>query len=138
MKKEFIISEEVAEAQVDLFCNYYDIDLSDSAESQKEAVETARKKIIRAIRFGEMEISLDDEDDPIIKQMIPIKGGGTTDIEYGVLSGKHKKAMTKQEEFGKMYSLLGSLSGLGETAISKLKGRHLSTAECIGMFFLQV
>lgn len=138
MKKEFKLSEESAETQIDIFCDYYDIDRNELPESQAEAVDTSIKKISRAIRYGTVEISLNDDDDAVVTQIVQTKDGSETKIVYGVLSGKNKKAMSKQEDYGKIYSLLGSLSGLGETAISKLKGAHLSVAECIGMLFLQV
>ncbi len=138
MKKPFILSEESADKQVDMFCEYYDIDRSECAESQAEAVETSIKKISKAIRRGTVEISLNDDEDIIVTQTIPLKDESETKIVYGALSGKNKKAMSKQEDYGKIYALLGSLSGLGDTAISKLKGAHLSVAECIGMLFLQV
>ena len=38
----------------------------------------------------------------------------------------------------KMYSLAGSMTGLGETGIRKLTGLDMSAMECIAFVFLQV
>lgn len=128
---DFILSEESAAEQLELFMDYYDVDMNDIPTAQRDAVDIACRKVSKAIRRGKIEIR--NTDGLQVVQMVK-----ETELVYGELTGRAKIAMGDKTDYGKIYALLGSLSGAGETAIQKLKGADLSIAECIGMLFLQV
>lgn len=134
------ISEQVAMEQLDGLLDYYDLDLNDIKNSaQRDAVESAYNRLIKAVRKGNLEFSNDDNIKIVQHLKKPLGESGT--IEYRELDGKAKVAMKDKADtdyYGRIYSLLGSLSGLGETAIIGLKGSDLSVAECLGVLFLQV
>lgn len=138
------ISEQVAMEQLDGLMDYYDLDLNDIKNSaQRDAVESAYNRLVKAVRKGNLEFSPEATKDKNIKIVQHLKKpiGESGTIEYRELDGKAKVAMKDKSDtdyYGRIYSLLGSLSGLGETAITGLKGSDLSVAECLGVLFLQV
>jgi hypothetical protein len=96
----------------------------------------SKTKILRAIRRGLIEIGTDTDGNIKVTQNI-----AEDKIDYAVIAGKHKVAMKDKSDtdnYGKIYALMGSLSGLGETAIQKLKGVDLGLVESLGGFYLQV
>ncbi|MCK5127580.1 MAG: hypothetical protein KAR42_15090 [candidate division Zixibacteria bacterium] len=131
-----VISWEVANEQFNLFLDYYDLEAEDFAnEATKEQFETASNKLVKAITKGRLEIK--EEESLCVTQIL--KNG--EHIEYGVVSGKHKLAMKGKKDtdiFGRIYAIMGSITGLGETAILKLAGIDLSIAESLGFLLLQV
>lgn len=134
--KDFKISAEVARDQLDLFLEYYEIDSDDIPEKQIEAVEASKNRVIKAIRKGKLEVT---DNDGCVKFVQHLKTEKT--IIYGEISGQSKIAMKSKLEadyYGRIYALVGSLTGVGETGILKLKGADMSLAECIGALFLQV
>ena len=127
------ISRDTAEGTFQEFLDYYDIAIDEVTEDQANAWKPSEQKIIKAIMRGRLEIVTDDNF--LIIQHL--KGGEK--VEYKEITGKSKVVMDKEKgEYGKMYALLGSLSGLGQTAIKKMNGRDVSLAETIGFFFLMV
>jgi hypothetical protein len=140
-KQDFKLSEEAAENQFDLFLDFYDIDIpSIGHKDLKAGLETSKLKIIRAIRKGRLEITENDTGVIVVQHITDREGNGDT-ITYGVVAGKHKVAMKDKadtDNYGKIYALMGSLSGLGETAIQKLQGVDSGIVECLGGFYLQV
>ncbi|MCK4499839.1 hypothetical protein KAU11_05035 [Candidatus Babeliales bacterium] len=131
-----VLSEESAQDQLELFFEYYDMEVEDIHDDQAKALEMSISRIIKSIRKGKLEFA---ETDSILKITQHLKNGTT--IVYGEISGKTKLAMKSKldtDNYGKIYSLCGSLTGIGEAGISKLKGADLSLCECIGALFLQV
>ena len=101
---------------------------TDEEKAEKKIVEDLLKDVMNGYIYFEF-----PEDDCFVIQVL--KSG--KEIRYATLEGKHKKAMRdKNSNYSKLYEFLGSLSGLGEKAIEKLKGADLVTAEKISAFFL--
>jgi len=129
------ISKESAALQMQVFYDHYDVDISALPDEVGAAVSMASSKLIKAIRRERLEVIIEDGD---LKIKQTIQTGEV--IEYAELCGESKIAMGKKSEgdnYGKIYALLGSLSGLGETAIINLKGKDLTTAEAIGVLLMQ-
>jgi hypothetical protein len=130
-----IINEEVATEQAGIMLDYYDIDPEDLPEDQQKVVETYTRKLIKAIMKGRVEIK-EVDGKPAITQFTD---GGST-IEYGVLSGKAREETSKVKDnnhYGKIFAMLGSMGNVGKDGISALEGPDLTTAEALGMLFLQ-
>ena len=130
------ISEDAAREQLDALFEYYEIETDELPDAQKKATEAAGLKLLKAIRIGRLEIDLDDDDIIRIKQNI--RNGEP--LIYREIDGKAKVAMSRKDDgdaYGKAYAMMGSLCGLGETAIISLKSHDLSVVECLGMVFLQ-
>lgn len=133
---EYKLSEKVARDQLQAMLDYYEIDIDDIEEKDvKRAVKAGYKRVIKAIRLGRLEISTEGD----IKITQTTRNGEK--IVYREIDGKAKVAMAGKEEkdyYGKSYAMMGSLSDLGESGITMLKGVDLSLAEVLGMIFLQV
>lgn len=137
-----VISEENAEDQIKELFDYYDIDLEDYAglkikgTDTKKALEVSRRKIIKAIKKGRLEIS-NGEEGFIITQTLKGTYSSMTQLQYKPISGRAKVAMDKYEgDDARMYGLLAAMSGVEAGNIQALVGPDLSTAECLGGFFL--
>lgn len=133
---EYKISEEAAAEQIDALFDYYEIDLNELPGAQKKATEAARGKLLRATRLGRVEIDLDD--DGVIRVKQNIRNGEP--LTYREIDGKAKVAMSGKDAddaYGRAYAMMGSLCGLGETAVISLKSHDLTVVECLGMVFLQ-
>lgn len=134
--EKYKLSEEVAEDQVQLFFDFYEIEMDDIPEEQTRAIDVSLGRIKKAIRRCRLEFV---ESDGVVKITQHLKN--ETTIVYGEISGRSKLAMKNKSDsdsYGKIYSLCGSLTGIGEAGIAKLKGADISLAECIGALFLQV
>lgn len=138
IKKEAIISKEVATDHVNAFLNYYDLSENDlKNKDQKDMFNTCIDKIVKAITEGRMSIKENEKGYPEITQKL--QSGEL--LVYGVLSGRSKVAMKDCEDsdmYGRIYALIGSLTGVGGSAIEEIKGKDLSLAESIGFLFLKV
>ncbi len=135
------ISAEVARQQLDELLDYYELDgESFLDENQKNIFDQTCERLKKAIMKERLSIS--GEDGIKVTQHLKNSYAGEVKVfEYAELAGKHKMSMGKHKDtdhYGKMYALLGSLTGMGETAIRNLKGPDLSTAECLGFLFLVV
>ncbi len=138
---KYKVSEEVAEEQLEIFMDYYDIDIESIDHKEIQAgLKLSASKAMRAIRKGKLSIELDG-DAIKVTQTFRNKEGVDDTIDYAVIAGRHKVAMkdkTDTDNYGKIYALMGSLSGLGEKAIQSLKGADIGLVESLGGLYLQV
>ncbi len=147
--KKFILSEEVAEDQLMLLLDFYEIYEEElGSEAEKDAVRTASNKILIAIRKG----LLTFKEDGTFIQTLESKTRKTksktktpTIIEYGVLTGKaktqnkHKKDESEDAmRTRRLYSMMGSLANLGSEDMRKLSALDLSVMECVGFLLSTV
>lgn len=131
------ISEESAREQVEILLDFYDIDPEHLPSDQANIVNTCVRKLTKSIMAGRLEVTKDENNRPNVTQST----SSGEEISYRVLSGKHREETSKVEKennhYGKIYAMLGSMSGLGRSAISQLEGPDLTTAEALGLLFLQ-
>lgn len=130
-----MISEESATEQIGIMLDYYDIDPDFLPDEQRKIVEAYTRKLIKAIMKGRFEIT-EKDGRPVMTQHLE---SGTT-IVYKTIKGSNREELAKVKEgnhYGKIYALLGAMSGVGKDAFSNLEGTDLLTAEAFGMLFLQ-
>lgn len=129
-------SKETAKNEIKKMLDYYEIEIEEiEDEKLRTAIENSYKRLIKAVMKGRLRINLNDGIEIIQKTRIG------EEIKYREINGKAKSAMAGKKEddfYGKAYALMGSLSGLGESAISSLKGVDLSLVEVLGLIFLAV
>lgn len=133
------LSEETAKDVFHIFLDHYELEDEEIDDEQKAAFALAERRIIKAIRKGRLEI----EAGPPLKIVQTLKNplGDVDKLEYAELTGKAKVEMQHckdTDNFGRMYALVGSLTGIGKTGISKLTGVDLSLCECMALYFLAV
>lgn len=140
MKKD-IISEDSARIQVNAFLSFYEISPEDIKNTEaKNGLDSTVEKLVKAIRAGHLEIR-EEKDELKVIQTLKRPMGESKTIEYAELSGKHKVAMkdkSANDFHGRIYAMMGSISGIGETGITALKGVDVSIVECLGALFLNV
>ena len=135
---ETILSEEVAQEQINVFMDYYDIDLDALDEDTRKIVDGSLKTIKRGVMKGVIEITTDEG--LSITQTLkrpPEKTSG--DLKYKVATGKARAIMNeKSGPHEKCYQLIGFLTGLGDRAIKSLEIVDLKYCEAFGALFLSV
>jgi len=140
-KKKVVISEESAQAEIDRFLSYYDIDIDDMDDDLSKGMQRSVAKMKKAIMRGMLEFVDNDGSLSVIHKLkwppSSLNGGDT--LKYRVLDGKAKIAMREAGEndtYGQIYMILGSLCGLGAQPIQELKAQDLGVAEAVGLVFI--
>lgn len=130
--KETKISYEAALDQVRKFCFDFDIDVDATDDKEQRAhMENVLNALTEYVSRGLVEFG----EGYVITQHI--KSGDT--ITYQVVDGNKKTVMDgygKDENYAKLYAVLGAASGLGADAIKKLSGTDLKVAEGLALAFL--
>ena len=132
-KPEAKISEESAQAQVFSLLEFYQIDVESLPADRRPNLEFALDKLAGFVRQGLVEIQA-----PKVIHHLKNPPGAVPAIEYGEVGGINTVAMDRRDPkdtYGRIYELLGSLSGLGADAIQALKGVDLIVAENVGVLF---
>lgn len=133
------ISDESADEQIKMLLDYYDVDPSKMPEDSQKVIETNLTTIKDSIKSGICEIKKNESGDVHIIHYRP--GKTPSQIVYKTLTGRAKIAMGPKKQtdaYGRIYALMGIISGLGEDFITDLPASELKITEAIGLFFLQV
>jgi len=143
----YVIQEETAAEIWDDILDWYDIEEKDYIDGEKldRAYSTARKKIIRGICKGYVEVLKEEnklgDEVMLIKQNFKNKYHKlASSVTYSEVNGRAKKAIRSGQDgdFTMMYKFLGSLCAEGEQNIEKLRGIDNGICESLGYLFLQV
>ena len=137
-RKDYKISEQTAMDQVIDLCEKFDIDIEATEDKKtKKNMESLLNAIVEYIRRGFLEFK---DDGSIVHHLQNAPEGNENPvINYKKITGAQKLVMDGFEEndqWAKMYAVLGSASELGENAIKKLSGIDLKVAEALTIFFL--
>lgn len=135
-ESKFKLSVESAKNELNKMIEYYEIEIDEiEDENLKKGIQQSYDRAIQAVRRGRLQIKIENG----IKIIQTTKKGEI--VEYREIDGDAKSAMDghpAEAYYRRAYALLGALSGLGETAIKKMKGVDLSLAEVLGLLFLAV
>ncbi len=140
--KKNSLPKDVAEKQVDLFMRFYDIDPVEDAANKRhrESLQASLNRLVKHVMRGRVEITLVDNKIKILQRLeYPIND--VKELEYNIVGGIARTQMKNAEEgdeHGKIYSLVGSLTGWTGNSIAKLISVDISVVECLGVFFLIV
>jgi hypothetical protein len=132
------ISEQSAIEQVSELLSFYDINIDRLMQDEKteKSGDSLLSSLVDFFRLGKIELKTGDKG----KIIQYLKSG--TIIEYGEISAKDKLAMDKfnpeRENYNRVYAFMGSLCGLGKSAIEKLHVTDLAVVEVLGALFLLV
>ena len=134
-----VISEETAQETLDQFTAYYDMDIEGLPDALNTAMVFCLNQIKRAVEKGKLEIEITD-DTIVVKQHLKKEiPRAPNPLVYKEVNASAKLAMKDDgTQYGRIYALLGALSGEGSAVILKLKGADMSLAESLGTVFLQV
>jgi len=143
---DYKISEEIAEEQFKDLCDFYGIDLSDfdqvdsSGDVDTSVSDMYKRKVIRFIRSGMIEIVNGDKG-IIVRQNLrfPVAEGSVKSIEYGVLTGRARRAVDEKKPYTvRMLQLLAAVSKESIPTIESLVGTDFAAAEVIAGLFAAV
>lgn len=140
------ISREVAEQQLELLFDYYEIELekrlkSDDAEKAQAIAENIRDILIRNIMKGRLEITVDEETmQGGIKMVQRLRRpvGGVAEIQYHEVTGKARTAIRDVEKGSphhKIYHLLAAISRQPVAVFLGMGGVDLTCAETLSTVF---
>ena len=135
--EKYVMTKESAKNELKKMLDYYEIDIDEIEDKDlKRAILQGYDRLVKAVRLGRLAVKIEDG----IKILQTLRDGATV-IEYREIDGTAKTeraGKAADDNYGKAYALMGSLSGLGEGAIKKLKSVDLSLAEVLGLIFLSV
>lgn len=135
-KSKYILSNEVAGEQINLFLEFYEFDLDEMSETKRNILLPAIDILKKAIRLGRLQIKLDDNSIIVIQKLVR-PPGGVDQLKYKEVTGRSRTAMKEDaSEYVRMYQLAGAVSGVGYNAISVLSAIDLKTIESLCLFFL--
>jgi plasmid stabilization system protein ParE len=136
-EEKYKLSKESAQNELKKMLDYYEIDIEAiEDENLKRAIGQGYDRLVKAVRLGRLKIKLEKG-----IEIIQILRSNGNEISYREIDGVSKMEMAgkKQDDYyGKSYALMGSLCGMGESAIKQLKGVDLSLCEVLGLIFLSV
>lgn len=131
----YVISKDAAEKVIKSITKYYEIDIDGMEDKEaKKFVKANYDRLVKSARLGRLKV---DFTDGITVTQILRSG---EELKYREIDGKAKAATAGKEKddfYGRIYAIMGSLCGLGENGILKLKGVDISLCEVLGAIFLQ-
>jgi hypothetical protein len=135
---KYQLSEEVAEDQLIMFLDFYEIRESNFyTEDEKAVYHACLKRVVDAIRKGRVTFNEDGTFDQTLSD--------GRNVHYGVLKGKAKiqnKAVRNESEDAmrtrRQYAMMGSLSGLGTNAIADFSAVDLGVTESVSFLLTAV
>jgi hypothetical protein len=141
-EKEFEYSVEVAEDQLAILLDHYEIYPEEfETDGDRTVYYSCASKLITAIRKGRLIIEK-ETDDLKVTQILRNK----TSLSYQELRGKAKAVnydISRNEEIAieaafsrRVYSVMGALSGVGYLGILGLPKEDLAVAEALGFLLL--
>lgn len=134
------ISEESAQAQMDLYLDCYDIRPDSIKDAdKKENLEGAIDSVVDHIMRGRIEIT-EGENDIIVTQKLERPSGDCKEFKYDLgrmgTAKTQMKAAKDGDGYGKMYAFMGSLCGNGIAFVQKLKFADQRAMEALSIVFL--
>jgi hypothetical protein len=136
----YILSKDAAEKVIDDMLDFLEIDIDEIEEKDtKDMIKKNLGRVIKAIRLGRLEIKHDGGFKVV--QHLRNDTDKQNSLVFKVPGAIAKKAMADKSQtdfYGRIYAMMGSACGLGETAIDKLDPVDLSVVEVLGAIFLSV
>jgi hypothetical protein len=137
------MSYETAENTLDILLDYYEVYFDEiTSEKERDNVKGACEAIINYIRVGYINISETKKGDILVSQKLKRAAEGAKqealyDSCYLTKAKVQMKNATNDDGYGKLYALMGSLSGNGSAWIKNLKGIDYKVMEALSVLFLQ-
>jgi hypothetical protein len=142
-KRKLDISYEAAENELDVFLDYYDIYPEEMVkEDEKDNLLSALENIIIHIRAGLISFETTKDGDVNVIQKLKNAPEGTKQTAiYESINIPNAKVQMKNakndDQYGKMYALMGCLSGSGAQWVKSRKGVDYKVMEALSVLFLQ-
>jgi len=136
-KRENRISRELAQEQLDLLNEYYDVDPEYMTEMVGNAVKQQSLGILKSIVRGRLSIDATEEG-LLITQYLEKPVGDISEVVYGEMGSIAMKAVDRAKtNVDKIYALVGALTKQPPKLFSdQMSHVDRSTAEDIGNYFL--
>lgn len=130
------LSKESARKELQKFYDYYEVEKSDLSSDSQKALEGVESVVIKGFQNGYFEIVESDKGFCVMQRL---KSNPEDTFTYKELNGEAKLAMSSKKEddvSGRIYAMLGSLSGEGAAVIAQFKSSDLKRAEHFGSILL--
>ncbi len=132
---KYKLSKDAAQAVIQKIFDYYEIDIKEIEDKeQQKFIRMNYDRLVKAARLGRLEVSTDKG--IVITQHIRDRDETVT---YKEITGAAKIATAgkdKDDFYGRIYAVQGSITGLGEDGILRMSGVDLSLCEVLGAIFL--
>lgn len=134
--KESVVDKETAEAEFNRFAEMMDLDLDVTTmdEDDKRGFESQKSKVVNAIQSGALVIN--DQGEPVFT---PQSLDDAEPITFYEPTGATFMAMDKRkknEDMGKMMSMLGDATKTHPSTFSRMKNRDFRVCQALLSLFL--
>ena len=153
-KRDYKLSEESAQAQIELFLDWYGLDFDELFKKEGDKTDRTREgvknRLIKCVRKGYIEVKEEaaggeknssGESTLVVMQHLDRAVHGKQEVKYNEFCGRHRAAVTVLEgenETAQMYRLLGLVTGEGKEFFDSLRGADIGVADMLGFLFLLV
>jgi hypothetical protein len=132
---KYVLAKNAAEGVIQSILDYYEIDIDEIEDKeQKKFIKQNYDRLVKAARLGRIEVKREKG-----IQIIQHLRDREEIFTYREIDGEAKAATAgkdKEDFYGRIYAVMGSLSGEGESAVKKMKGVDISLCEVLGAIFL--
>ena len=148
---EYQIGEQEAKDQIDLFCEWYGIDLEEKSDAAEDegiiAYALTHKALLKAFRLGRLEVQMREDkkggETIVVVQHLahPLNGGSLSEITYYEITGATKanvKIPKNATETAAMWASLAVAAKEPVEVFRGLRGADIGVAQLFGFLFLQV
>lgn len=137
-KQQNILTREIAEKQVEMFFDYYDLDEEFTPEQIKVPMQVHRLGLVKAVMRGRLSIEESGTGIKVI-QILKNKCAGKERIEYRELDALAVKASRRSDSAdGQLLALMAALGSVPEDALDELHPNDRRVVLDLGNCFLTV
>jgi hypothetical protein len=137
-KQKNVITRELAENQVEMFFEYYDLDEEFTPSAIQIPMEVHRLGLVKAVMRGRLSIEESGSGIKVI-QILKNKCAGKERIEYRELDSTAVKASRRADTSeGQLFALMASLGSIPEDALEDLHPNDRRVVTDLGNCFLTV
>lgn len=137
-KAKNVLTRDIADAQVDMFFEYYDLDPDFLPDEMQRIMEVHRLGLVKAVMRGRLSIEESGSGIKIIQ--IPEKEiCGKKRIEYRELDGMAAKASRRADTAeGQLFALMASLGSVPEDELDGMDPHDRRVVKDLGNCFLTI
>jgi hypothetical protein len=137
-KQKNVLTRELAENQVEMFFEYYDLDEEFTPSAIQVPMQVHRLGLVKAVMRGRLSIEESGSGIKVI-QILKNKCAGKERIEYRELDSTAVKASRRADTSeGQLFALMASLGSIPEDALEDLHPNDRRVVTDLGNCFLTV
>lgn len=135
--EKYVLGKEAAEKVIQSMLDFLEIDVDEIEDKDtKKMIKQNYHRLVKAVRLGRLEVT--NTDGFKVTQHLRNGKDSLTFKPAGAIAKKAMADKSQTDFYGRIYAMMGSSCGMGESAMDKLDPVDLSVVEVLGAIFLSV